>query len=72
MSAGIEGIVARLAELISERQEILSLIQERRDATEREFEERIGKIADEEKAAASELRDIELTRRTLLNLQASL
>lgn len=72
MSAGIEGIVARLAELISERQEILSLIQERRDATEREFEERIGKIADEEKEAASELRDIELTRRTLLNLQASL
>lgn len=72
MSAGIDGIIARLAEIIAERQEHLSLVQERREATEREFEDRIGKIADEERTAAAELREIELTRRTLLRLQASI
>lgn len=70
-SSYIDGLVATLAEVIQKRQKKLSEYESIREQYEKEVEETLQQLADDERSAHAQLRRVEECRRTLLDLQAS-
>ena len=71
-NAAIPGIIERLAEILQDYQNLLSEIEAERHHAEEEYGKIIEELADRERAQQAKLREIELTRRTLLDLQEAL
>ena len=65
----VEGLVARLAELIEKRQKVLAELEHQREMYEADVNAEMDRLAEEERTAHARLRQLEECRRTLLDLQ---